>query len=64
MRYEIIEDAESVDGDAWRVESVDYQGDGSVYVAIFSGPDARQRAEEYAEWKNRTKIPERSAVSA
>jgi hypothetical protein len=36
----------------WRVEG--NGSEGRVYVAIFSGPDAHQRAQEYAEWKNST----------
>jgi hypothetical protein len=28
------------------------EGDGDIYQAIFSGPEARARAMEYAEWKN------------
>ena len=36
----------------WRVEATNEQSDGEVYAAIFSGPDAQQRAEEYAAWKN------------
>ena len=36
----------------WRVEAVDFDNEGAVYVAIFSGPEARERAEEYAAWKN------------
>jgi len=35
----------------WRVEAVDFEDEGKVYVAIFSGPNAQERAEEYAEWK-------------
>ena len=34
----------------WRVEAIG--PDGEVYVAIFSGPKAKERAAEYAEWKN------------
>jgi hypothetical protein len=34
----------------WHVEAVD--DDGSVFVAVFSGPQARERAAEYADWKN------------
>lgn len=49
MRYEVIEDRTSPHD--WRAEAADMDGDGAVYVAIFSGPDARQRAEEYAAWK-------------
>lgn len=40
--------------DEWKVEGVDYDHDGQVYVAIFSGPAAMIRAEEYAAFKNRT----------
>jgi hypothetical protein len=36
----------------WRVEANDYRNEGVVYVAIFSGPHARERAEEYAALKN------------
>ena len=28
------------------------EGDGDIYVAIFSGPLAKERAKEYADWKN------------
>ena len=50
LRYETIEDKMSP-GD-YRVEAIDRQGDGEVYIAIFVGPDAKQRAEEYADWKS------------
>jgi hypothetical protein len=33
----------------WRVEGNDNEG--RVYVAIFSGPDAHERAQQYADWK-------------
>jgi hypothetical protein len=32
---------------AWQAELVNYDGDGEVYVTIFSGPDAEVRAQEY-----------------
>lgn len=32
--------------------------DGGVYTAIFVGKNARQRAEEYAAWKNGSLEPE------
>jgi hypothetical protein len=50
MEYVVIKDRFSPD--AWRVESVNYAGDGEVYVAIFSGPLSQERAEEYAQWKS------------
>jgi hypothetical protein len=36
----------------WRVEATDFDDEGKVYVTIFSGPDAQERAEEYAALKN------------
>lgn len=48
MEYETIEDRNAPG--TWRVEAVG--DDGEVYVAIFSGPRAKERAEEYIEWKS------------
>jgi hypothetical protein len=31
----------------WQAEVVNHEGDGEVYVTIFSGPDAEVRAKEY-----------------
>ncbi len=50
LEYEVIEDRK-YPGD-WRVEAINRDGDGEVFVAIFSGPDAEARAAEYAAWKN------------
>lgn len=36
----------------WRVEAIDFDNEGVVYVTIFLGPEARERAEEYAAIKN------------
>ena len=36
---------------AWRVEKLDSDEDGGVDVTIFSGPNAHERAVEYAAWK-------------
>lgn len=47
MEYEAFEDRK-ISGD-WRVEAFD--DDGRCFVAIFAGPQAKQRAEEYAHWK-------------
>jgi hypothetical protein len=49
MTYEVVPDKE-VSG-SWRVEAIDYQNEGVGYIAIFAGPSAQQRAEEYADWK-------------
>lgn len=40
----------------WVTEADD--GNGSVLTAIFIGKNARQRAEEYAAWKNGNAEPE------
>lgn len=34
------------------VNAVNEASDGQVYVTLFSGPEAEQRAREYADWKN------------
>ena len=47
MEYEVKQD-----GSEWRVEAIDYESEGEVYVAIFSGPQSQERAEEYADVKN------------
>jgi hypothetical protein len=46
---EVVKDATIPN--AWRVEKLDSDGDGGVDVTIFAGPNARERATEYAAWK-------------
>jgi hypothetical protein len=50
MNYEAAADRKSPND--WRVEAIDFENEGNVYVTIFSGPNAQERAEEYANWKN------------
>jgi hypothetical protein len=50
MTYEVAE-SRRVTGE-WVVEAINEAGEGEVYVTIFSGPLAKQRAEEYAAWKS------------
>lgn len=50
MNYEVFED--KLNPGDWRAEAVNPEGDGECYVVIFSGPDAPERAQEYAAWKN------------
>jgi hypothetical protein len=50
MEWSVLEDRQNP-GD-WRVEAIDFDNEGEIYVAIFSGPGARERAEEYAAMKN------------
>jgi hypothetical protein len=53
MQYELAESREFLG--TWHVEAVG--DDGEVYVAVFSGPRARERAAEYADWKNGVRSP-------
>jgi hypothetical protein len=48
IEYEVFEDR--VWAGDWRVEGFDYTNDGQCYVTIFSGPDSKERAEEYFTW--------------
>ncbi len=49
MTYEVVE-SKNCAGE-WRVEAINREGDGEVYVTLFSGPMAKERAKEYAAWK-------------
>lgn len=49
MRYELVESRENPG--EWRVEAFNMAGDGECYLAIFTGPLAKERAEEYLYWK-------------
>ena len=49
LRYETFQDQKTPE--YWRVEAVDSRS-GDVFVAVFSGPLARDRATEYAAFKN------------
>lgn len=55
MVYEAFEDQRFAPD--WRVEATDDEGDGDVFVTLFSGPQARERAEDYAAWMNATSKP-------
>lgn len=52
VQYEAFVSRDAVDDDEWRVEGIDYENEGLCYVTIFSGPEAMERAEEYARFKN------------
>jgi hypothetical protein len=51
MRYEAFVSRDAVNDGEWRVEAIDYESEGECYVTIFSGPQAKERAEEYAAFK-------------
>jgi hypothetical protein len=50
LQYSSIQDKEFQE--EWRVEALDMRS-GDVFVAVFSGPLAKDRANEYADFKNR-----------
>ncbi|HUP61966.1 MAG TPA: hypothetical protein VNA69_16280 [Thermoanaerobaculia bacterium] len=61
MTYETMPSREH-QGD-WIASAVDSGGE--MYLAFFSGPDAKELAEEYAEWKNTAqRRPERHRTAA
>ena len=51
IQFEVLEDRKTP-GD-WIVGAVDYDSEVEGYTAVFTGPNAEQRAREYARWKNR-----------
>ena len=53
MEWECFEDMKNK-GD-WRVEAIDFDNEGEVYVTIFSGRGSRKRAHEYAAIKKRSR---------
>ncbi|MBI1885428.1 MAG: hypothetical protein HYS09_03815 [Chloroflexi bacterium] len=50
IQYQVAQSQGAMD--EWRVERIDYESEGEVSVAIFSGPKAKERANEYAPFKN------------
>jgi len=52
MRYEVVSDVWAGDG---RVNGVNSTS--TITVAQFYGPNSRERAEEYAAWKNSQENP-------
>ena len=49
MRIEMAED-KLLPG-AWRIEIFDLDSEGECFIALFTGPSAKERAREYADWK-------------
>ena len=50
MTYEVVQDKAFPALNEWRYEAID-QKSGDIYVALFGGPDAEQRARQYAVWQ-------------
>ncbi len=49
MDVEVVERNDSPG--SWSVEAIETDQDGAVFQAIFVGPQAKERAEEYAAFK-------------
>lgn len=49
MQYEVLQDKKFPQD--WHAEAIDAK-EGDCFVVIFGGPNAEQRAREYADWKN------------
>jgi hypothetical protein len=61
LNYEV---QESENQGEYIVSAIDPQNGGEVYLAMFSGPRAKERADEYAAWKNRAvDTPEAAPLS-
>ena len=52
MNYETFEDKNPEYAGCWRVEAIDFEGDGDCYVTLFSGPQSEKRAKRYGLWMN------------
>jgi hypothetical protein len=50
MNYEVKESAEQ--RGAYLAVAINEANHNELFSVLFSGPDARRRAEEYAAWKN------------
>lgn len=51
LEYEVVKD--KLEPGAWRVEAIDFDGEGECYLVVFMGAFAKERAEEYAEFKTK-----------
>jgi hypothetical protein len=55
LEFEVKESGDHAD--TWIVGAVDYPSEGEMYVAVFAGFAAEERAREYAVWKNSQEQP-------
>lgn len=54
MEYEVAQDR--TDASAWRAEAIDHENEGACYVVLFMGPNAEERARNYADHMNVPKV--------
>ena len=52
VEYEAVRSHDAIEDEKWQVEGIDYDNDGIIYFAQFLGHEAKERAEEYARFKN------------
>lgn len=52
LTYDVVPSQSDPTRTEWRVEAIDFSDEGKCYAAIFFGPLAKERAEEYAALKN------------
>lgn len=52
MKYETYRHPDAIDDSRWVAIAIDHESEGEVYTACFGGYFAKERAEEYAAWKN------------
>ncbi len=58
MRYEM---KASLFKGEWVVQAINEEGDGEIYIAAFSGPQAKELADEYIAWKKSSVIQTEAA---
>ena len=51
MEYEVFQVKDSIEYE-WRVDAIDYDSEGEIYMALFFGLKAEERAKEYAKIMN------------
>ncbi len=62
MRYEVRESEEK--RGHYVAMAIDHEHEGKIHSVLFSGPNAREQAEEYAAWKNReVDVPKTAPLS-
>jgi hypothetical protein len=52
LNYQVTKDAVFADGNAERGQAIAIDENGKLYMAIFTGPQAAARAQQYANWIN------------
>lgn len=59
MQYEVV--PSKLDAGTWLAEAIDHESEGEIYCASFYGQKAKERAQEYAAWKNEVRPAQRAS---